>query len=391
VCNEWYRRSFQLLPQELANHRNPKDKSAAKAAAIALIVFLKKKQEEGNARHITIEDTTVGEWIEKFPKIETSPRTGINNSKNRSYSFDSVENYMSYWTVYIKGDPLMKLKMTETEEEDVLDFTTRMSAKKLKDGRSMAGTRTFVGVIVFVRMAFKSYQRKNRRWINPFQFIDAPSYDSVTRDILPEDEFIKLFSPGVFMNTMELAVCAAMFLSGLRRSEIYALKPKCLDWHTPKIKVRNSWQSYNKIDRVLGPTKGKRVREAPFDPILQEAIKKLWEENGKHEYVFCRKNGKTPGSSWINRNFPIWLERAGIKLDDREIVPHCSRHSLASLLEEKGVPERHIQELLGHTKLKTTRKYLHSTEKTIRVIGKKISDAMEQVPEENKVLDFRVS
>jgi len=81
------------------------------------------------------------------------------------------------------------------------------------------------------------------------------------------------------------------------------------------------------------------MREAPFDPILQQAIKKLWEENGRHEFVFCWKNGKTPGSSWINRNFPLWLKRAGIETDGREIVPHCSRHSLASLLEERGVPE----------------------------------------------------
>ena len=395
VCAEWRRRSFLDLPGELAMYRNPKTKSAAEAGAVALIAYLKKKQEEGGACRVAVSDITVGDWIEKFTRIETSPRTSINNSKNKPYSVDSVENYLGYYTLHLKGDPLMKLQMAEVEEDDVLDFTTRMSVRKLKDGRAMAGTRTFVGVIVFVRMAFKSYQNKNRRWINPFQSLDAPSYDSVIRDILPEDEVVKLFMPGVLRNTMELAVCGAMFLSGLRRSEIYALKPECLDWHTPKIKVINAWQCYNKKARVLGPTKGKKMREAPFDPILQQAIKKLWEENGQHEFVFCRKNGKTPGSSWINRNFPLWLERAGIETGGREIVPHCSRHSLASLLEERGVPERHIQELLGHTNLKTTRKYLHSTQKTIRVIGGKISEAMEkkleQKPEENKAINFMAS
>jgi len=62
---------------------------------------------------------------------------------------------------------------------------------------------------------------------------------------------------------------------------------------------------------------------------------------------------------------------------------HCSKQEAVSL--------RYIQELLGHTDLKTTKIYLHSTEKTIRDIGKKISEAMEQKQEENKIFDFKVS
>jgi site-specific recombinase XerD len=37
--------------------------------------------------------------------------------------------------------------------------------------------------------------------------------------------------------------------------------------------------------------------------------------------------------------------------------------------------------MLGHSDLKTTKGYLHSTEKTIRDIGKKISERMQQEPE----------
>jgi integrase len=44
--------------------------------------------------------------------------------------------------------------------------------------------------------------------------------------------------------------------------------------------------------RRPGTPKGKREREAPFDEVLQEAIKKLWVENGEHEYVFSFKGGR---------------------------------------------------------------------------------------------------
>jgi integrase len=138
-------------------------------------------------------------------------------------------------------------------------------------------------------MVFRAYQKKHKHWFNPFQDLDPPALNSIPWDALPEDEFLKLFKPGVLQSTMELAVCACMFLSGLRRAEIAALKPDCLDWSTPKIIIKNSWQRYEKKNRALGPTKSKKVREAPFDPILQEAIKKLWEETAGMNLFFHSK------------------------------------------------------------------------------------------------------
>jgi integrase len=159
--------------------------------------------------------------------------------------------------------------MAEVEEEDATEYITRLAVKKLANGQPCGGTRTFAGVIRFIRMAFKEYQRKNKRWFNPFMSLDPPVYNKKNRDALPEDEMIRLFGPGVLKSTLELAVCAAMFLSGLRRSEIFALRPEDLDWHTPKITLRRAWQSFERKDKVPGPPKGKRERDAPFDPVLQ--------------------------------------------------------------------------------------------------------------------------
>ena len=246
VCNEWKRTSFQRLPSDLANHRHPKTMPAARAAVFALISFLNKIQdEEGSARRIATEDITVGAWIEKFTTIETSPRTGINASKNRSYSLNTVDTYFSYFKCHIKDDPICKLKMSEIEEEDVLEYVTRLSIKKFvikKDdkeieGEEIGGSRTFSGVISFMRMAFSAYQKKAKRWFNPFQYIDAPKSDSKPWDALTEEEVVRLFEPGVLIETMELAVCGIMFLSGLRRGEYHALRQEELDWSEKSPKV----------------------------------------------------------------------------------------------------------------------------------------------------------
>jgi integrase len=237
ICREWQRKSFQTLPDELAHHRKPKNKPHARIAVQALIGYLNKKQEEGSSRRVIAEDITVGKWIKKFTEMETGPRTGINTSKNRPSSYDTLDGYKGSYERYIKDDPICDLKMAEVEEEDILEYTTRLSLKKTKDGRQIGGTRTFVLVIVFMRMTFNEYQRINRRPSNPFQYIPVPKSNQRPWDALTEEEVLKLFMPGVLQDVLELVVCAVLFLSGLRRAEVPALMPEDLDWKTPKILV----------------------------------------------------------------------------------------------------------------------------------------------------------
>jgi integrase len=62
VCAEWRRRSFLDLPEELAQYRNPRTKSAAETGAVALIAYLKKEQNEGGFQRDTAKDITVTEF-----------------------------------------------------------------------------------------------------------------------------------------------------------------------------------------------------------------------------------------------------------------------------------------------------------------------------------------
>jgi site-specific recombinase XerD len=108
--------------------------------------------------------------------------------------------------------------------------------------------------------------------------------------------------------------------------------------------------------------------------MLQTAIKELWAAYGQHEFVFCRKDGSLPKETFLRWHLPRWLERAGIELNGRKIVPHSARHSLASALEAMGVPLRYIQDILGHSDLKTTRGYLHTVSGAINDMGSKINE-----------------
>ena len=403
VCAEWRKRSFQSLPDELAPFRDPKTATARENAVKALILYLQKKKEEGNVQRVTVEKITVGEWVKKYTTLETSPRTAKNASANMPYSLATLKGYLKNYNAHVKDDPLMELQMVEVNEDDVDQFYTRMSLRKLKDGRTMGGTKTYADVIKFVRMAFNGYREKNHKWVNPFSFYKAPKYESPERDVLTDEEVLRLFQPGVLKTPMQLAVCMLYFYSGLRRAEIFALKPEDLDWKTPKIRVRHSWQLFDEANKmVLGPPKSHKPRTTLFDPVLQEAIKLLWEKNGKHEFVITHKNGKIPTASWVKRNFRKWLDAAGIELGGREITPHSSRHYLASFMEEAGTPIRYIEQILGHSEKesgriggnKTTKIYLHTPEKAIIDVGQKVSarkEALEKNEAAEKILNFQAS
>jgi integrase len=389
VCQQWQRKSFTNFPPELLAYSVPKSKSAAEAGVMALIAFLKNV----DGRALKKSNIRVGEWLQKFTSMTESPKAARLISKNRPYSVHSVDRLKGLYDVHMKDDPFMDILMSETESQEALSFMNRMGLRELK-GRykslevkpKMLGTETFAKLVKFVRMAFKEYGRGKPGWHNPFSDIDAPTeIINPERDWLPEEEVLKLFKPGVLIEPMEVAVCAAMFLAGLRRSEVFALRPEDLDWHTPKITVRRAWQNFSYKSRVLGPNKSKRVRNAPFDKVLQGAVRNLWKENGldgKQDFVFAYKDGTTPGPSWIKGRLKKWLSRAGIELNGRNITPHSSRHSLASILEDHGEPLRHIQELLDHRSMKTTKKYLHSTVKTIRDVAAKIDDVIEAAQEQ---------
>jgi hypothetical protein len=197
VCRDWQRCSFQDLPDALALYRAPKNKPAAETGVMALIRYLEKRLEQNEARKSFNEAVTVGEWVKRFTEIETSPRTGRNANKNKPYSLGTLDTYKTYYNCHIKDDPFSEILMSEVDEDDVTIYTNRLSVKKLRNGNPCGGSRTFAGVIIFLRMCFTEYRKKHKRWFNPFQDLDAPQINSVSRDALPEDEFLKLFAPGV--------------------------------------------------------------------------------------------------------------------------------------------------------------------------------------------------
>jgi hypothetical protein len=244
VCKNWQRKGFSRFPLELAVFREPKTKAAAEAGALALIEYLKNQLTSGNVLQdnpLSAKDSqgpTVGAWLERLTTTNDNPHAARLIAEGIPYSPGTLTMYQYTYRHYLKDDPFMSLSMNEATQAQALAFMGRLGAYKKKDGKDLAGTRTFEIVIRFVRMAFKEHEEDHEDWKNPFSRIKAPKRkNEIIRDAIEEDEIVKLFVSGVINDPLEKAVCTAMFWAGLRRSEIWGLKGEDLDWKTPKIRI----------------------------------------------------------------------------------------------------------------------------------------------------------
>jgi integrase len=135
-------------------------------------------------------------------------------------------------------------------------------------------------------------------------------------------------------------------LTGMRQGEILSLKWKQIDFDNLKITI------------PIESSKSKRERVIPMGSDLFKVISNI-ERMNNSAYVF--PSGHTHLKS-IRRPFVAACEAAGIKFGrENGLVFHDLRHVAASRLV-KMTDVMTASKILGHSDLKTTMRYLHSTD-----------------------------
>jgi site-specific recombinase XerD len=155
------------------------------------------------------------------------------------------------------------------------------------------------------------------------------------------------------------ALLTLVYDCALRGGEPSLLERRDYDEAKGKLAVRNAkWQS----EPILFPV---RKQTALVMSLYLEALRSSrW---AGHPALFPpigvrNSNCKRPASG-INLGAVAnvmrkRLELAGVKSKGRRLSPHCLRYSRATHWSEGGVPIEHIQVLLRHRSIETTRRYL---------------------------------
>lgn len=148
-------------------------------------------------------------------------------------------------------------------------------------------------------------------------------------------------------NTM-LRLCYGM---GLRVSEIVNLKITDID--------SNAMQVF--IERA----KGKKDRYVNLPQSILEQLRAYYKQYRPKTFLFEGQYGGRYSSRSVQMIFKKALSRAGV---NKTVGVHGLRHSFATHLLENGTDIKFIQELLGHNDIKTTLRYTHVSQKSLRKV-----------------------
>jgi site-specific recombinase XerD len=168
-----------------------------------------------------------------------------------------------------------------------------------------------------------------------------PRSDKKLPIVLSKEEIEHLLN--VESNLKHRLLLMIAYSSGLRVSEVVALKPSDVDLFRSVLYIRSA--------------KGRKDRFV----MLSSRVKKYLSE-----LRLCPKElawlfpGASPGSHLSIRSAQHIFECARIKAGiEKPVSIHSLRHAFATHLLENGADIRFIQNLLGHSSIRTTERYTH--------------------------------
>jgi len=158
------------------------------------------------------------------------------------------------------------------------------------------------------------------------------------------------------LDVRDIAMQLMLFGSGLRVSELAALKLRDIDLDTGVVKV---WGGKGGKDAVL-----------PLSDAAILAVKRYLAEARPWLAFFGRVNlgpstsphlflGRRCGNRMTRQNIQQRLQAIGKAALGRNISPHQLRHGYGTVLVENGADILDVQALMRHARIETTQIYLH--------------------------------
>ena len=151
-------------------------------------------------------------------------------------------------------------------------------------------------------------------------------------------------------------------LTGLRPQEL-----RCLRWSEVKQDANHKYYIYIEQHKTAKMTTVPMVRSVPLSDDASAIIRQQEHRHPKSEFVFLNNDGTPYTSHVFRRRLTRACARAGIP----NRPPYALRHKFASMHAEDGANIVTIGQLMGHTNMRTTARYITATAAHHRLLVEK--------------------
>ena len=266
--------------------------------------------------------------------------------KSKNYSNNTYISYINdlyYFHEYIKKD---LIKVNENDIRSYLEYLNTKKEKATSVRRKISSFKTFYKFLYLnnyidkkdyplVKIAYPKMEKKLPKFI----------YYNDLLDIIKESE---KDTDGI----RDRLIIEMLYATGVRVSELINIKYEDIDYNNRRI-------------RVCG--KGNKERIVYYGEYAEDVLKEYMHthEKNKYGYLFNNSKGDKITDRGIRYIIDNIMKRLSVKV---HVTPHVLRHTFATDMLNNGCDIKVVQELLGHSSLKTTEVYTHVTNERLKQV-----------------------
>ena len=261
----------------------------------------------------------------------------------------SYQRDLQKFLIYFRKE---KKNWLEAKEEDLIKFIHHQSRSGLSArsiARLLSALKSFYNYLILDGIIQKnpaSGLTTPAAWLSLPKFLTVKEVESLLKQ--PDENDIQ--------GLRDKAMLEVLYATGLRVSELIALKPQDLNLKDKFLICRGKGGK----ERVV-PLGGSAIQAV--ENYLERARPRLAKKS--NEFLFLTRRSR----SFTRQGFWKLLKAYALKANlSSKISPHILRHSFATHLLERGADLRSVQLMLGHSQITTTQIYTHVSRERIRQI-----------------------
>lgn len=314
-----------------------------------------------------------GEWIDprlgETPFGEVWPRYLRSKKKLKDRTRDEYDRDHRHWCARPLSEerpfnrPIDDMPIKRIDAELILDLVDLMEDRGLSSSR-------IHNVCVQIRAAVRFAVDKDWLAKDPLKGLELPNVETDERRPLDHDEVDRLIAAALEVDRggrWAADVVTGLVETGMRFGEMSGLRVDAVTLNPDAYADPNAdhigdirvFRQATKAGDTDDSTKRRKFVLIPVSRRLYPVLERCVAGKTPDALVFTRPDG---GRVWNTGFHPIFKAMLTVAHIDQRVRLHDLRHTFGTnMANTPGVPLHWVAELMGHTSINTTKRYVHTT------------------------------